>query len=81
MLYCWSQPVKFFADDWSISRGAKLAPVGAYGPMSWALFIDGSVLVDSVKLATVLLQRLRGDVLAVVWQLAKDSKMGAIFSL
>ena len=49
--------------------------------MSWALFIDGSVLVDSAKLATVLLQRLRGDVLAVAWQLAKDSKMGAIFGL
>ncbi|ABM79291.1 hypothetical protein [Prochlorococcus marinus] len=62
-------------------HGAQLAPVGVYGPMSWALFIDGSVLVGSVKLATVLLQRLRGDVLAVAWQLAKDSKMGAIFSL
>ncbi len=49
--------------------------------MSWVLFIDGSVLVDSAKLATVMLQRLRSDVLAVAWQLAKDSKMGAIFSL
>ena len=49
--------------------------------MLWALFIDGSVLVDSAKLVTFLLQRKTGDLLAVAWQLAKHSKMGAIFGL